>query len=176
MPAMSHADSVVLVTGTNGFIATWLVGELLKRGYSVPAAVRTAAKGKLKAGDAFNEAVKDVEGIIHAASPVKAQTRKNPTGIPKEYLVKECTKRASMPTVYHAAWDFMEKRQSEIKWDMVVINPSRVFGMLYGALVKEDFGGYPPLYAPGMVSLIAATYYPPFSSRLSRSLRRVGNE
>ena len=48
MPALSNVEtnSTILVTGANGFIATWLVGDLLKKGYNVRAAVRTEAKGK----------------------------------------------------------------------------------------------------------------------------------
>ncbi|RDB23611.1 hypothetical protein Hypma_009300 [Hypsizygus marmoreus] len=90
MPALTSKHATVLVTGANGFIATWIVGYLLEQGYSVRAAVRIAKKGehllrtyasygdKLKlveVGDvsvdnAFDEAVKGVDGIIHTASPV----------------------------------------------------------------------------------------------------------
>jgi len=46
MPAITTPNSTVLVTGANGFIATWLVGDLLTRGYTVRAAVRSEAKGR----------------------------------------------------------------------------------------------------------------------------------
>ncbi|KAK9322287.1 NAD(P)-binding protein [Lipomyces orientalis] len=90
MPSISNSSPKILVSGANGFIGTWIVRVLLKRGYSVRAAVRNEAKGKplLEAyrsygdklqlwvvGDigkdgAFDEAVQGVDGIIHAASPI----------------------------------------------------------------------------------------------------------
>ena len=50
----------VLVTGTNGFIATWIVKILIDRGYSVVGTVRSALKGtfmKQQFGDKFEFAV-----------------------------------------------------------------------------------------------------------------------
>ena len=38
--------SKVLVTGANGFVATWIVRVLLERGYAVRGTVRSAAKGE----------------------------------------------------------------------------------------------------------------------------------
>ncbi|KAI0093277.1 hypothetical protein BDY19DRAFT_989932 [Irpex rosettiformis] len=93
MPAITNpATSTILVTGSNGFIASWIVGDLLQAGYNVRAAVRTEERGvplkkeykqysdegKLKilsVGDmttpgAWDKAVQDVEGIIHAAAAV----------------------------------------------------------------------------------------------------------
>lgn len=35
----------VLVTGANGYVAIWVVDHLLKQGFTVRAAVRSAAKG-----------------------------------------------------------------------------------------------------------------------------------
>ncbi|KAJ7892779.1 D-lactaldehyde dehydrogenase [Mycena olivaceomarginata] len=91
MPALTDPSAaLILVSGANGFLASWIVGDLLKNGYSVRAAVRSEDKGEhlLKAyaeygsklqlsivqdmsiGGAFDEAVKGVEGIIHTASPV----------------------------------------------------------------------------------------------------------
>ncbi|KAF8148636.1 hypothetical protein B0H34DRAFT_736338 [Crassisporium funariophilum] len=84
----------VLVSGSNGYIAMWVVRILLERGYSVRGAVRTAEKGKylteyfkglgyedkfelvivddiVKEG-AFDEAVKGVDAIEHMASPFHA--------------------------------------------------------------------------------------------------------
>ncbi|KAG8948763.1 methylglyoxal reductase (NADPH-dependent) gre2 [Tulasnella sp. 424] len=82
------AGSKVLVTGANGFYGSWVSKLLLDRGYSVRGTTRTAAKGEdlakalnhpnfeyavvgdiLKPG-AFDEAVKDVDGIIHTAAPI----------------------------------------------------------------------------------------------------------
>ncbi|KAK7456481.1 hypothetical protein VKT23_010731 [Stygiomarasmius scandens] len=91
MPVIQNpTESTILVTGSNGFLATWIVDNLLKRGYNVRASVRNANKGKhlqeifksfgnrlqifptgdmSKAG-AFDEAVKGVDGIIHSAAQV----------------------------------------------------------------------------------------------------------
>lgn len=43
MPAI--VSGKVLVTGANGFVATWVVDTLLKQGYSVRAVARSADKG-----------------------------------------------------------------------------------------------------------------------------------
>ncbi|KAJ3770732.1 D-lactaldehyde dehydrogenase [Lentinula raphanica] len=99
MPALSSKDAAptVLVSGANGYLATWIIDVLLKRGYIIRAAVRTEAKGQdvlelfqshrekgkidlVVVGDiategAFNEAVKDVDGIIHTATPVHLGAR-----------------------------------------------------------------------------------------------------
>ncbi|KAL7650373.1 hypothetical protein ACMYSQ_012170 [Aspergillus niger] len=84
------SSSVILVSGANGFLGTWIVRQLLEEGYSVRAAVRTmergaylkelfkshgerleiVAVGDLTEVNAFSDAVKDVYGIIHTASPV----------------------------------------------------------------------------------------------------------
>ncbi|EGN92982.1 hypothetical protein SERLA73DRAFT_172493 [Serpula lacrymans var. lacrymans S7.3] len=88
MPAIAP-PSKVLVTGANGFIAVWLVNNLLERGYTVRGTVRSEAKAQYlrerfsSYGDkhevvvvedvtkdgAFDEAVKDIDGILHTASP-----------------------------------------------------------------------------------------------------------
>ncbi|KIK57462.1 hypothetical protein GYMLUDRAFT_46356 [Collybiopsis luxurians FD-317 M1] len=92
MPVINTPHATILVSGANGFLATWIVDTLLKKGYKVRAAVRTEAKGQdllklfseaythgelelVAVGDiakenAFDEAVKRVDGIIHTASPV----------------------------------------------------------------------------------------------------------
>ena len=43
MPAVTSGK--VLVTGANGFVAIWLVNELLEQGFSVRAVVRSSGKG-----------------------------------------------------------------------------------------------------------------------------------
>ncbi|KZV66032.1 NAD(P)-binding protein [Peniophora sp. CONT] len=83
------APAKALVTGANGFIGAWVVRTLLEQGYSVLGIVRSAKKGehlnKLFAsyGDkfslaivdditkpgAFDEVVKDVQLVVHTASP-----------------------------------------------------------------------------------------------------------
>ncbi|KAI0093276.1 hypothetical protein BDY19DRAFT_989931 [Irpex rosettiformis] len=90
MPAITKKDATILVTGGNGYIATWIVGDLLEQGFNVRASVRTANKGdhlkniykdygdKLQVwavGDmatpgVWDKAVQDVEGIVHAAAAV----------------------------------------------------------------------------------------------------------
>ncbi|EFI27543.1 D-lactaldehyde dehydrogenase [Coprinopsis cinerea okayama7 len=89
MPTVQPGGKV-LVTGANGYIAMWVIKLLLERGYSVRGTVRSADRipylrdrfksygEKLKVvvvsditeEGAFDEAVKDVDGIQHIASPV----------------------------------------------------------------------------------------------------------
>lgn len=79
----------ILVTGANSFIGCWIVKYLIEKGYKVRGTVRSQAKesqvlqGIEKeqhnqisfvyvadiATDSFDEAVQDVDGIIHVASP-----------------------------------------------------------------------------------------------------------
>ncbi|KJA15511.1 hypothetical protein HYPSUDRAFT_172463 [Hypholoma sublateritium FD-334 SS-4] len=93
MPALIPSpDKVILVTGANGYIAMWIVKVLLEKGFSVRGAVRSQQKAELlsdyfadkmygdrvkwvivpniQTADAFDEAVKGVDGIIHTASPL----------------------------------------------------------------------------------------------------------
>jgi len=80
----------VLVTGASGYIGAWVVKYLIERGYTVSVAVRNAKQGDFIANrfpeykgkisytlvpdiqkeDAYDEAVKNVDAIIHIASPV----------------------------------------------------------------------------------------------------------
>ncbi|KAK1235164.1 hypothetical protein PQX77_001621 [Marasmius sp. AFHP31] len=99
MPAIqSSAKSLVLVTGATGFIAAWVVRNLLDRGFHVRGTVRSPSKGqelvtileklpgysagseKLSKLDfvvvediakegAFDDAVKGVDAVEHLASP-----------------------------------------------------------------------------------------------------------
>jgi nucleoside-diphosphate-sugar epimerase len=47
MPALTDPfAALILVSGANGFLASWIVGDLLKNGYSVRAAVRSEDKGQ----------------------------------------------------------------------------------------------------------------------------------
>ncbi|WOO81690.1 Ketoreductase azaE [Vanrija pseudolonga] len=83
-------SSLVLVTGANGYIASWVTLYLLQQGYSVRGTTRNDAKGQwmkemykdrgldnfdyvvvadLENDNAFDEAVKGVDAIIHTASP-----------------------------------------------------------------------------------------------------------
>lgn len=45
MPAITPAESKVLVTGANGFAAIHIVDALLKRGYFVRGTLRSESKG-----------------------------------------------------------------------------------------------------------------------------------
>ncbi|KAJ7606669.1 D-lactaldehyde dehydrogenase [Roridomyces roridus] len=87
MPSVQSGK--VLVSGANGFVATWVVKSFLDAGVSVRGTVRSAAKGKhlekvfrsygdkfelvvvpdITATGAFDEAVKGVDAIAHTASP-----------------------------------------------------------------------------------------------------------
>ncbi|KAK0187889.1 D-lactaldehyde dehydrogenase [Armillaria mellea] len=81
-PQVTDTNSIVLVTGANGFVGTWIVGVLLKGGYSVRAAhlldiyksygdkLKLVAIGDISESGAFDDAVRGVDAIIHTASPV----------------------------------------------------------------------------------------------------------
>ncbi|MFI9384620.1 NAD-dependent epimerase/dehydratase family protein [Kutzneria sp. NPDC052558] len=82
----------VLVTGGTGYVAGWCVAELLKRGYTVRATVRSAAKGEhvraavssevdpedrlrfaiadLTSDNGWADAMKGVGHVLHVASPM----------------------------------------------------------------------------------------------------------
>jgi len=88
MPTVS-TNNKVLVTGSNGYIAAWVVRRFLESGYAVRGTVRSADKAKFlhdlfkSYGDkfesvvveditkegAFDEAIKGVDAIAHTASP-----------------------------------------------------------------------------------------------------------
>ena len=87
----------VMVTGANGYVASWLVKRLLEDGMTVHAAVRNpdneakvghlknaaeGAKGTLKffkadllTKGAYNEAMKDCELVFHTASPFTSEIK-----------------------------------------------------------------------------------------------------
>ena len=90
----------VLITGANGYLATWVIKKYLEAGYSVRGAVRSISKSaflKDKFGHygdrfelvaveditkdgAFDEAVRGVDAIAHTASPLQINPT-NPDGI-----------------------------------------------------------------------------------------------
>lgn len=101
MPPPS-ANSLILVTGGNGFIGAWVIRTLLDRGYAVRAALRSldrassleevfgshVAQGQLefvvvedltKEG-AYDAALSGVTGVLHLASPVGARNAASPEG------------------------------------------------------------------------------------------------
>ncbi|ETN42403.1 uncharacterized protein HMPREF1541_01557 [Cyphellophora europaea CBS 101466] len=80
-------NSLILVTGATGFIASHVVRELLSLGFRVRGTVRSEAKGETSRGthdhhprystavvpdvaapDAFATAIRDVDGVVHLAS------------------------------------------------------------------------------------------------------------
>lgn len=89
MPAVT-TSSKVLLTGGTGFLGTWILKELLERGFTVRAAVRSDRKanhlrkqfeehvdrlefttvGDITKPGTFDEAVDGVDAIIHCASPL----------------------------------------------------------------------------------------------------------
>ena len=89
----------VLVTGANGYLATWVTEKYLEAGYSVRGTVRSSSKGAflndkfVHYGDrfelvvveditkdgAFDDAVKGVDAIAHIASPFHFKST-NPNG------------------------------------------------------------------------------------------------
>ncbi|CDR98964.1 hypothetical protein [Sporisorium scitamineum] len=71
MPAI-QPNSHVLVTGGSGFIAIWTVYQLLERGQQ-----------DLEKEGAFDDAVKDVDAVLHTASPFHF----NVEGDPKRTLI-----------------------------------------------------------------------------------------
>ncbi|EKM78750.1 hypothetical protein AGABI1DRAFT_121174 [Agaricus bisporus var. burnettii JB137-S8] len=90
---ITTAPSKILVTGANGYVAMRIVDQLLNAGYSVRGTIRTLDKSKdlrerfsdfveagklefsvvedMTSNGAFDDAVKDVNAIIHTASPFK---------------------------------------------------------------------------------------------------------
>ncbi|KAI9058008.1 D-lactaldehyde dehydrogenase [Trametes sanguinea] len=87
MPSITSGR--VLVTGANGYAATWILKELLERGFKVRGTIRSESKAAFvrnifkSFGDklelvvipdatkdgAHDDAVKDVDAILHVASP-----------------------------------------------------------------------------------------------------------
>lgn len=105
MPALK--TGTVLVTGASGFLGTYVVEELLARGYDVRAVVRDEAKGEYvektfpgakyvivkemnearfalrrhKADSqpgAYDAAVKGIDGVVHVASPLDVANEGHP--------------------------------------------------------------------------------------------------
>ncbi|KAH8924701.1 D-lactaldehyde dehydrogenase [Atractiella rhizophila] len=96
------SPSRILVTGANGFIASYLVGLLLQKGHTVVCAVREASKAQrlleiysgfkergrleiavvpeMKVDGAYDQAVEGCEGIVHAAAQM-GMTAEHPEDI-----------------------------------------------------------------------------------------------
>jgi nucleoside-diphosphate-sugar epimerase len=100
------APAKVLVTGANGYLATWVVKKYLEAGYSVRGTVRSLSRSAFLVdkfanyGDrfeliaveditkdgAFDEAVRGVDAIAHTASPFHYKSN-NPDGTPCCFLI-----------------------------------------------------------------------------------------
>jgi Nucleoside-diphosphate-sugar epimerases len=94
--AMS-SQKTVLITGASGFVAAHIVQVFLEAGYAVRGTVRSEATAEkvrrtypkyadrlsfaivpdMAQSNAFDEAVKDVDGIIHTATPFQVQVEDN---------------------------------------------------------------------------------------------------
>jgi dihydroflavonol-4-reductase len=90
---MAASGDLVMVSGGSGFLASWIIVNLLRRGYRVRATVRSPARvapakaaiaGAVDAGDrlsfvvadllgdaGWDEAVRDARYVIHPASPMQ---------------------------------------------------------------------------------------------------------
>ena len=94
------APAKILVTGANGYLATWVIKKYLEAGYSVRGTVRSLSKSAflndkfshygerfelvvvedITKDGAFDEAVKGVDAIAHTASPFHYKIT-NPDGM-----------------------------------------------------------------------------------------------
>ena len=131
----------VLVTGANGYVASWLVKKLLEDGITVHAAVRKIDSEKLchlnqiaknSSGkiiffetdllieNSYEQAMKDCELIFHTASPFKTNVKN-----PQKELISHQPYSYSKTLAEKKAWEIANK---QTKWQLVVINPSFVVG------------------------------------------------
>ncbi|KAF8886264.1 D-lactaldehyde dehydrogenase [Gymnopilus junonius] len=111
MPVVKpNTASRVLITGGNGYIGVWVIRFLLEQGYVVRAAVRSDDKGRklteyfpshrdkvewvvvedITKDGAFDDAVRNVDAIIHMASPVDSSS------VEPEELIKPAVQPTSI--------------------------------------------------------------------------------
>ncbi|CAF3331275.1 unnamed protein product [Rotaria socialis] len=125
----------ILVTGANSFIGGWIIKYLLDKGYNVRGTVRSQAKeSRVLDGipsdqqcrisfvhindittDSFYEALHDIDGIIHVASPVHLTV----TDPEKDFLLPAINGTIN---VLHAAHKYNQNHPKKIK--RVVITSS----------------------------------------------------
>ncbi|KAH9991105.1 hypothetical protein BJV77DRAFT_962959 [Russula vinacea] len=100
----------VLVTGANGYLATWVVKKYLEAGYSVRG-TRLPQRKFAQYGDrfelvvveditkdgAFDEAIKGIDAIAHTASPFHYKST-HPTACP---IFPECSPYLALRTQYY---------------------------------------------------------------------------
>src|SRR6476660_8871104 len=99
-PQMAESRGKVLVTGGSGFLGSWCVVELLRRGYTVKTTVRSLAReaqvraavasvvdpddrlavlaADLMRDDGWPEAVEGCDYVLHVASPFPPKQPKDP--------------------------------------------------------------------------------------------------
>ncbi|UJR20057.1 hypothetical protein I4U23_023191 [Adineta vaga] len=146
----------ILVTGASSFISGWIVRYLLEKGYNVRGTVRSPAKEKQVLDgisqeyrkqisfvyvadittDSFDEAVRDVDGIIHVASPFHFKV----TDPEKDLILPAIN---GTVRVLEAAHDYNEKNGQKIKRIVItssfasIIDPSKGFRPGYTYTEKD---------------------------------------
>ncbi|KAJ9420055.1 hypothetical protein QL093DRAFT_2564492 [Fusarium oxysporum] len=115
---MTGSGKLVLVTGANGFIATHVLQNLLQGGYHVRGVVRSQASAdavletfpeysrslsvivvpSMTIAGAFDQAVKDVDAVLHIASPFTLSLKDNEAEmlVPAINMTKGLLESASM--------------------------------------------------------------------------------
>ncbi|XP_057978567.1 phenylacetaldehyde reductase-like isoform X3 [Malania oleifera] len=141
---MSGKGNVVCVTGASGYIASWLVKLLLRRGYTVRATVRNLHdpkktehllsldgakerlhlfKADLLEENSFDSVIDGCDGVFHVASAVYF----NAADPQLWYML-------SKTLAEEAAWKFTK----ENKIDMVTIHPGLVIGPLLQPILNAS--------------------------------------
>ncbi|CAF1113285.1 unnamed protein product [Rotaria sp. Silwood1] len=140
----------ILVTGANSFIGGWIIKYLLDKGYNVRGTVRSQAKeARVLDGipkdqqcqisfvhindvttDSFDEAVQDVDGIIHVASPVHLTV----TDPEKEFLLPAINGTMG---VLQAAHKYNQNHPTKIKRIVITSSFAAVFDPSKG--IQSDY-------------------------------------
>ncbi|KAK9364388.1 hypothetical protein V1509DRAFT_650661 [Lipomyces kononenkoae] len=144
--------SNVLLTGATEFIAVHILEELLSKGYSVRAAIRSDGKSKflreqfptsklsfaivpdIAVPGAFDDAVKDMDYIVHTASPFKAIVEDNLKDLllPALNGTQEVVITSSFAAVFSGPLNlrgqktYTEEDWNDISWDEALKSDGRV--------------------------------------------------